>query len=784
MLGNRRHLMTKPRDEMTGAVPKDRDAALEHVLHALAVGTSYAIIAMDERSQILFANPATERIFGYGVSEVVGQEITMLIPRYLHEPYRAAFEQYLKTGRQQSSWAALELKGLHKSGKELPLEISVDEHVMPKTRIFTGIIRDISRLHHATQELRQSEEKYAKMIQSSPDAITLRTLPDRRYIEINEGFTRLTGYKPEEVIGKTPAELDIWVEERPHREVLEKLGRTGEVREEQFRFRTKTGEIRHARVSATRVLIGSQLCMLSVSHDITDRIQAQDALLKSRSRFRSLIQDAPFAIYRATLGGKFLALNPAMVKMLGYSSEAELMEHDIVGDIYRDPEFGRKLVAEYWAYREFRDIEAEWKRKDGKIIAVRMSGRWAENDEDRKPCLEVFAEDVTERRSLEKQILQVQRMEAVGQLAGGIAHDFNNLLSVILGQIEILQEQLSGNEPLFKRAETIRHSAGRAADLTRQLLAFGRKQVIEPRILDMNASIRNTEMLLRPLIGEDVELVLRPDASMGLVKADPAQLEQVFINLAVNARDAMPQGGKLIVETANVEVDEVYVRQHPGARVGHYVMVSVSDTGVGMEATTLARVFEPFFTTKEPGKGTGLGLSTVYGIVKQNGGYLMTYSEPGQGTTFKIYFPRFEKASASAEPAPPGEEFPKGRETILVVEDEAALRELVRELLEASGYEVLEASGAGEAIRLVENPACKIHLLLTDVVMPEMDGRKLATRLKKLSPDLRILYMSGYTDDVIARRGVLNPNTLLLSKPFTRSVLLRKVREALSSEEL
>ncbi|MGH9683652.1 MAG: PAS domain S-box protein [Candidatus Acidiferrales bacterium] len=773
--------MTKSHHEMKDARLEDRNAGLKRVFRAVAASASDAIIATDDRGKILFANPATERTFGRSVSEIVGREITILMPEYLHEPYRAALVRYLKTGRKSSPWNALELKGLHQSGKELPLEISIGEHVTSRTRIFTGVIRDISSRRDAAEELRQSEEKYAKMIQSSPDAITLRTLPERRYMEINEGFTRLTGYTPEEVIGKTPAELDIWVEERPHREVLEKLDRTGEVREKQFLFRTKNGEIRHARVSAKRVSIGGQLCMLSVSHDITDRIQAEESLLKSRSRFRSLIQDAPFAIYRATLAGKFLALNPAMVKMLGYSSEAELMERGIIADVYRDPEFGRKLVAEYWACKEFKDVEAGWKRKDGEVIAVRMSGRWVENEEDREPCLEVFAEDVTERRSLERQILQIQRMEAVGQLAGGIAHDFNNLLSVILGQIEILKEQLSGNESLFKRAETIKHSASRAADLTRQLLAFSRKQVIEPRILDLNASIRNTEMLLRPLIGEDVELVLRPEARMGLVKADPAQLEQVFINLAVNARDAMPQGGKLIVETANVEVDEVYVRQHPGARAGQFVMVSVSDTGVGMDATTMAHVFEPFFTTKEPGKGTGLGLSTVYGIVKQNGGYLMTYSEPGQGTTFKIYFPRFEKVSASVEIIPAGEEFPKGRETILVVEDEPALRELVRELLEASGYEVLEASGAEEAIRLIENPWCTIHLLLTDVVMPEMDGRKLATRLQQISPDLHVLYMSGYTDDVIARRGVLNPNILLLSKPFTRSVLLQKVREALSS---
>jgi two-component system, cell cycle sensor histidine kinase and response regulator CckA len=373
------------------------------------------------------------------------------------------------------------------------------------------------------------------------------------------------------------------------------------------------------------------------------------------------------------------------------------------------------------------------------------------------------------------------RIAAIGRLAGGVAHDFNNLLGVILGQIELLQTEFQHSATVHRRAEAIEQAGRRAAELTKQLLAFSRQQFIEPRVVDTNSVVRDIENLLRKLIGEDVELTTRLQQNAGNIKVDPSQLEQILMNLAVNARDAMPEGGKLILETAHVELDEAYARQHLGAKAGDFLMLVVSDTGIGMDSQTLARIFEPFFTTKSDGRGTGLGLSTVYGIVKQNNGYIMAYSEVGRGTTFRIYFPRVREAAELRNHQSNQPESSKGSETILIVEDEEALRELARELLEANGYKVIEAERGEIAIRLVECSQTPIDLLLTDVVMPGMGGKQLAKHLLELRPGLRVLYMSGYTDDVINNRGVLPENTLLLPKPFTRAVLLRKVREALDS---
>ena len=627
---------------------------------------------------------------------------------------------------------------------------------------------------------RQPQDKYARMVHASPDAITLRSLPDRRYIEVNEGFVRLTGYSAEEVLGKTPADINLWVEDRPHRATLQMIESDGQVTGEEFPFRTKSGEIRYGRVSAVRVLIDGRPCVLSVTHDITDRRLTETQLRKSEAHFRSLVDDAPYGIYRVTLDGTLLSVNPALVSMLGYGSEDELMRCNLERDIYRDPQVRQRLIKDYKQKGGFRALDAEWRRKDGSIIDVRMTGRPVLAEDKSIAYFEVFAEDMTERRSLERQLVQAQKMEAIGRLAGGIAHDFNNLLSVILGHSEILDQALGPNSRYRKSVEATRHAAERAASLTMQLLAFSRKQVIAPTVIDLNACVADIQKLLVRVIGEDIDLTIKSQRDLGRVKADPGQLGQVLLNLAVNSRDAMPTGGKLAIETANADLDDTYVRQHLGAKPGPYVMLAVSDTGIGMDSHTLSRIFEPFFTTKEPGKGTGLGLSMVYGIVKQNNGYVMAYSEPGRGTTFKIYFPRTEE-SLSALQRPP-EKSLGGSETILVVEDEPTLRDLTCILLQEAGYSVLEASGSEAALAFARDPQRNIDLLLTDVVMPRLDGRELATEILALRPTLKVLYMSGYTDDVIVHRGVLAQGTMLVQKPFTKNTLWQRVRETLDSQ--
>ena len=391
--------------------------------------------------------------------------------------------------------------------------------------------------------------------------------------------------------------------------------------------------------------------------------------------------------------------------------------------------------------------------------------------------------DVAERTqalaSTQTQLLQAQKMEAVGQLAGGIAHDFNNLLTVITGRAELLLGRLAERDPTRPAVELIRRTADRAAALTQQLLAFSRKQILQPVDVDLNTVVNRIEPLLRRLIGEHVVISTTLDRALGTVRADPTQLDQVIVNLGVNARDAMPGGGRITLSTANVELDDADARRHPGLQPGRYVMLGVADTGVGMDALTQARIFEPFFTTKEPGKGTGLGLSTVYGIVKQSGGYIAVDSQPGIGTTFRVYLPRIE-APAPPPVTTPGPQGPeRGTESIVIVEDEGELRALAQEILEAQGYTVLSARDPEEALRLLDGFPGPIHLLLTDVVMPGMSGRELASRLAPGRPDMKVLYMSGYTADAILHHGVLDPGLAFMPKPFTPASLASKVREVL-----
>jgi len=391
----------------------------------------------------------------------------------------------------------------------------------------------------------------------------------------------------------------------------------------------------------------------------------------------------------------------------------------------------------------------------------------------------VLARDVTARRQLEDQLRQAQKMEAVGQLAGGIAHDFNNLLTAILGCTQLLLHATPPEDARREDVEEIKNAGLRAAELTRQLLAFSRRQVLAPKLLDMNSVVANMDKMLRRLIGEDVALVTELAADLGPVNADPGQLEQVLLNLAVNARDAMPQGGRLTIATANVVLTEEYAERHHRLPPGQYVLLAVSDTGVGMDEATQKHLFEPFFTTKEVGKGTGLGLATVYGIVKQSGGYIWVYSEPGHGTTVKVYLPR---VAGAAEPLPAAEAAPelrRGTETVLLVEDAAPVRTLARKSLENCGYRVLDAADGRAALDLSAHHAGGIDILVTDVVMPGMSGRELAERLAPLRPGMRVLYTSGYTDDAMVHQGVLRSGVAFLQKPFVPESLARKVREVL-----
>ena len=503
----------------------------------------------------------------------------------------------------------------------------------------------------------------------------------------------------------------------------------------------------------------------------------EQALRRSEARYRSLVQSSVYGIYRSSLDGRFLDVNPALITMLGYGSAEEVLLLDPEKDVFAQQEDHDRLIDEFRRNGRLDGLEVRWKRKDSSTIMVRISGRAVSSADEPADVLEAIAEDITERRALEDQFRQAQKMEAVGRLAGGVAHDFNNLLMVISGYAEVILNDLNAIHPLYEKARSIQQASDRATTLTRQLLAFSRKQLLELKVVDVNSIVADMERLLRPLIGEDVALVthLAPDA--GFTRADAGQLEQVLMNLVVNAKDAMPGGGKLTIETENVVMDELHRRGQNFIRPGNYVMLSVSDSGMGMDKETQSRIFEPFFTTKEKGKGTGLGLSTVYGIVKQSGGYVMVQSELGQGTTFHIYLPSVEGVAEKSS-APAARSTEGGHEIILLVEDEESVRQLVRETLTARGYRVVEA-GNGEAALEVAEREEKIDLVITDVVMPGMGGRELVQHLAKTRPQTKVLYLSGYTEDSILSEGGTPNGTAFLQKPFTLQNLSRKVREVL-----
>src|SRR5437660_8213523 len=510
------------------------------------------------------------------------------------------------------------------------------------------------------------------------------------------------------------------------------------------------------------------------------RKRHEDALRESESRYRSLVQSAVHGMYYSSVDDRFEYVNQALVNMLGYDSEEEVLRLKLSTDLYANPEDRKYLVEKYRNCTDVRWEEVRWKRKDGKTIQVRASGRAKLNEKGETTGFEMIAEDLAERRMLEEQLRQSQKMEAVGRLAGGIAHDFNNLLTVIKGYSDLMLSELKvGEDPLRREAEEVKKAADRAGALVRQLLAFSRRQVLTPKVIDLNALVANMDTLLRPLLREDIDLRAALQPNLGKIKADPGQMEQVIMNLAVNARDAMPKGGKLTIETINVDLDPAYVREHSEMHPGQYVMLAVSDNGIGMDETTRLRVFEPFFTTKETGKGTGLGLSTAYGIVKQSGGYIWVYSEPGHGTTFKIYLPRVDAQPEAIRRQESVFASYRGTETVLLLEDEDGVRALIRHMLHKQGYTVLEAKRGEDAIQLCRHHEGSIHLLLADVVLEQMSGREVAEQLSLMRPEMRTLYISGYTDDAIVHHGVLSHEMPSLPKPFTAEGLIRKVRQVI-----
>jgi two-component system, cell cycle sensor histidine kinase and response regulator CckA len=630
-----------------------------------------------------------------------------------------------------------------------------------------------------TKLLHLTEMKYRNLIEIAP--LPVFVVENGNLVFFNNLALEMLGYSPEELMG-LPIKHILYTEDYEKAWQLYVARSFGMLRSKSItRIVRKDGKFFWVETVGQQIEWEGRPAVLYFSSDVTERKRAEEALQESEkkyrmseSKYRNLIEVAPEAI-SVVEKERVIFFNNHLVEMLGYSHE-EMLGTEIAKIIYKDDV--DEAMERYVARTEgnsiptttFRDV-----RKDGKVIWVETVGQRI--DWEGRPAVLYFTSDVTERKRLEEQFAQAQKMEAIGQLAGGIAHDFNNILQVITGYCELLMGELSKENQ--KDVAEITKAAHRAAALTGQLLAFSRKQIFSPRVVDTKDLIGSMHKMLARVIGEDVELRSLIDPATGNFLAGPGQMEQVLLNLAVNARDAMPSGGELTIETTNRTFDETYVQDHPGAKAGQYVRIAMSDTGVGMDQETLSHIFEPFFTTKEEGKGTGLGLSTVYGIIKQSEGYINCYSEPGKGTTFTIYLPLTCAGVDKPLAAPTTTAANKGTETILLVDDDSAVRSLARVALGKAGYTVIEASGGEEALAAVLAGKISVALLVADVVMPRMSGKELADKLRKISPTARVLYISGYTENVISHHEILEEGIDFLQKPFSAAELLTAAREIL-----
>ncbi len=736
-----------------------------------------------------------EDLVGRNLSEALAPDVRHQFGSYLHtitEEGRA--EGLMKVQTRSGEVKFFEYcNTLRREGNEKPIVRGVSRDVTRRLQAEEEI-RKLNegleqRVVERTRELQESRNLFRTLTAVAPVGI-FRTDAAGNCVYVNERWCEIAGITKEQARGEGWAGA-IHPEDR--KRVLEEwyqAAKDGSRFRSEYRFGRSDSEVRwvFGQAAIERGKKGEVTGYVGTVTDITERHQAEEALRESEERFREMAENIREVFWISNVGTtEILYISPAYEEIWG-RTRASLFKNpsSFLDAIHPEDREAIRAGVERQARGNYESSGSEYRiiRPDGSIRWIRAHPFPVRNERGEIYRIAGIAEDITENKLAEEQLRQAQKMEAIGQLAGGVAHDFNNLLMLIGGYSELMTAQLREDDPLRNNLVEIQKATGRATSLTKQLLAFSRKQVLKPEVLDLNHVVAETEQMLGRLIRENIELTINVAPNLGRVRADRVQIEQVVMNLAINARDAMPKGGKLTVETSNIQLSESYRDRHGMVEAGSYVMLAVSDNGEGMDERTKARVFDPFFTTKEKGRGTGLGLSTVYGIVKQSGGYIWVYSEPGQGTTFKIYLPRVpeEVESVPVERQAGGEAL-RGSETILLVDDDEAVRRLSRDFLEREGYRVIEARNGQEALWGSEHHAGVIHLMMTDVVMPGMSGQELAEKLGSSRPELKVLYMSGYTDAAIVHHGVLDEGKAFLQKPFALQVLAEKLRAVLDGRK-
>jgi two-component system cell cycle sensor histidine kinase/response regulator CckA len=750
----------------------------------------FGILVLAADGQIVHANPRAEAMLGLTRQQMIEMGCNpahWLLPDSPDEPHQPPFQTIVATGQPlRDRLTRIDLP----DGRQVWLIINASPLYHPTGRVdnVVVIITDVTEQITAQRALEERTRQYHMLVERVPAIVYLSAMDaSGTTLYISPQIERLLGYTPEEWL----ADPELWIK-RLHPddrdrvlEAFDRFIRSGEPFACEYRSVARDGRVVWVYEEAVALppQDGAPPLHQGIVVDITARKEAEEALRETEERYRSIVQNAVVGIFRSTLTGRFITVNPAMARLFGYESPGQLIESvtDIARQLYVNPEQRSDMIETVSRDAGMHRFEAEFRRRDGAVFTGQLDLRLVRDERGQPLYLEGFLDDITERKRLEAQLRQAQKMEAMGRLAGGVAHDFNNLLTAILGYSDLILRRLDVHDPLQPEVLEIRKAAEQAAALTGQLLAFSRKQTLQPRVFNLNDVVRRVEKMLQRLIGEHIELVLDLDPALGVIRADPAQMEQVVVNLAINARDAMPRGGRLVIRTGTAQLDQSFIREHLGAQAGTYATLTVSDSGEGMDGETMSHLFEPFFTTKEQGCGTGLGLATVYGIVKQSEGYIWVDSEPGHGTTFAIYLPLVDVSPQGAVLTPTSTESAQpGSETILVVEDNALVRGLICDVLTEHGYTVLQASDGPGALEIYRQHQRPIHLLVSDVVMPGgMSGLDLARHLASVDRDLRVLLLSGYAEDAVDQYGGPPGQATFLQKPFTPDVLVRAVRAML-----